>query len=212
MKTRETKNYYYQNEEFWNTFTHAVGVLLSVAALVLLVVYSTDKVSLASGLVFGISLIVLYTASTVYHWITHPKWKKIFQKIDHLSIYILIAGTYTPVCLLGIKGAWGWMVFGIAWVLALIGFVFKFSPLQKYEKLSLILYVAMGWMAVIAIKPLIENVDPYALMLILFGGLSYTFGIYFFANERIPFNHSIWHLFVIGGSLLHFFAIFFYVF
>lgn len=203
-----------KHEELWNVVTHGTGALLSVAALVLLVVYSAAKdsaVNLAASVVFGASLVVLYTASTVYHAMRGFRWRRIFRIVDHLSIYILIAGTYTPVALLGLKGQWGWGIFAAIWALALIGFVFKFSTLRRSEKLSLSLYAVMGWLIIIAIKPLLENVAPQALWYILAGGLCYTFGIYFYAKEKIPYNHTIWHLFVLGGSTLHFFGIFLYI-
>ena len=166
---------------------------------------------LAASLVFGVSLVLLYSASTIYHAVYSLKWKRIFQKIDHLCIYVLIAGTYTPIALLGLKGAWGWSIFGIIWGFAIAGFIFKFSPLRRSEKLSLALYAIMGWLIIIAIKPLIENLAAGALYYLLGGGLCYTIGIYFFAKEKIPYNHTIWHLFVLSGSALHFFGIFLYL-
>jgi hemolysin III len=203
-----------KSEELWNVITHGTGAGLSVVALVLLVVFSVIKgtaIHLAASLVFGISLVLLYFASTIYHAAYKLKWKRIFQKIDHLCIYVLIAGTYTPIALLGLKGVWGWAVFGFIWAFAIAGFIFKFSPLRRSEKLSLALYALMGWLIIIAIKPLIENLSPGALFYLLGGGLCYTFGIYFYAKEKIPYNHTIWHLFVLGGSTLHFLGIFLYL-
>lgn len=161
--------------------------------------------------VFGLTLVLLYSASTIYHAVVKPKWKNIFRLIDHLCIYLLIAGTYTPVALLGLKGAWGWTIFGLAWAFAVMGFVFKFSPLRKSEKLSLSLYALMGWLIIIAVKPLYNNLPAGALWLLLGGGLCYTAGIYFYAKEKIPYNHPIWHVFVLGGSTLHFLGIFLYL-
>ncbi|WP_294821942.1 hemolysin III family protein [uncultured Flavobacterium sp.] len=203
-----------RREEFWNVVTHGTGALLSVMALALLVAYAAlngTAMHIAAALVFGCSLVLLYTASAIYHYMHTLRWKRFFQKADHLCIYILIAGTYTPVALLGLRGAWGWTMFGLIWAFALAGFIFKFSPLRRSEKLSLSLYAIMGWLIVIAIKPLIENVAPAALYYLLGGGLCYTFGIYFYAKEKIPYNHAIWHVFVLGGSTLHFFGIFFYL-
>lgn len=203
-----------KQEELWNVITHGTGAVLSVAAFILLTVFSAikgTKMHLAASLVFGVSLVLLYSASTIYHAVYSLKWKRIFQKIDHLCIYVLIAGTYTPIALLGLKGAWGWSIFGIIWGFAIAGFIFKFSPLRKSEKLSLALYAIMGWLIIIAIKPLIENLAAGALYYLLGGGLCYTIGIYFFAKEKIPYNHTIWHLFVLSGSALHFFGIFFYL-
>lgn len=203
-----------RKEELWNVITHGAGALFSVAALVVMTVFAAlngNSMHLAAALVFGASLVILYSASTIYHAVTKLKWKRLFQKIDHLCIYILIAGTYTPVALLGLKGAWGWVIFGLVWAFAIIGFIFKFSPLRRSEKLSLSLYALMGWLIIIAIKPLIENMAPGALLYLLGGGLCYTFGIYFYAKEKIPYNHAIWHVFVLGGSTLHFIGIFFYL-
>lgn len=203
-----------KSEEFWNVITHGTGALLSFVALGLLLTFSILKgtmIDFIASLIFGLSLVLLYSASTLYHASHTLKWKRIFQKADHLCIYILIAGTYTPIALLGLKGVWGWAVFGCIWAFALAGFIFKFSPLQRSEKLSLALYALMGWLIITVIKPLIENIAPEALYYILGGGLCYTFGIYFFVKEKIPYNHTIWHLFVLGGSTLHFFGIFFYL-
>ncbi|WP_300675599.1 hemolysin III family protein [Soonwooa sp.] len=201
-------------EEFWNVITHGSGILLSVIALVSMIVASVSKgnpMQLAVSLVFGLSLIVLYSASTIYHAASTLKWKKFWRKIDHLSIYLLIAGTYTPVALLGLKGAWGWSIFGIIWGLVLIGFIFKFSPLQKNEKISLSLYALMGWLCIIAIKPMFENLSTGALSFIALGGLFYTFGIYFYAKDHKRFYHPIWHVFVLGGSVMHYIAVFFFI-
>lgn len=203
-----------KSEEFWNVITHGTGALLSFVALGVLVVFSIFKgtmIHFAASLIFGLSLVFLYSASTLYHAAYTLKWKRIFQKADHICIYILIAGTYTPIALLGLKGVWGWAVFGCIWAFALAGFIFKFSPLQRSEKLSLTLYALMGWLIITVIKPLIENLAPEALYYLLGGGLCYTFGIYFFVKEKIPYNHTIWHIFVLSGSALHFFGIFFYL-
>ncbi|WP_374440075.1 hemolysin III family protein [Epilithonimonas sp.] len=203
-----------KKEELLNVITHGFGILLSVIALILMLIYSVvsgSSMALATSLVFGISLITLYSASTVYHAVYKLKWKKICQRIDHLSIYILIAGTYTPIALLGLKGAWGWTMFGCAWGLAIIGFIFKFSPLRRNEKISLSLYALMGWMCIIAIKPMLENLSSGAITFIILGGLCYTLGIYFYAKDRKPFYHPIWHLFVLGGSIMHFCAVFFFI-
>jgi len=203
-----------KKEEFYNVITHGLGAILSVVALILMITYSAvsgNIIAIVSSLIFGLSLITLYSASTVYHAVYKLRWKKICQRIDHLSIYILIAGTYTPIALLGLKGAWGWSMFGVIWGMALIGFIFKFSPLRQNEKLSLSLYAIMGWTAIIAIKPMIENLSTGALTFIILGGLCYTFGIYFYAKDRKPFYHPIWHLFVLGGSIMHFCAVFFFI-
>ena len=203
-----------KREELYNTVSHAMGAILSIAALAAMIVYSAlhgNTIHLAASIVFGTSLILLYTASTAYHAAWKLKWKRILQRIDHLCIYVLIAGTYTPVALLGLKGTWGWAIFGFIWAFALAGFIFKFSPLRKNEKLSLTLYALMGWLIIVAIKPLINSVESTMLYYLLGGGLCYTFGIYFYAKEKIPYNHAIWHVFVLGGSALHFTGIFLYL-
>lgn len=200
-----------KSEEFYNTITHGLGAVFSIVALVLLLVFSVNNgttLHVTTTAVFGVSLVLLYTASTLYHAVVQLKWKRFFRLIDHLSIYILIAGTYTPFALLGLKGTWGWVLFGLIWAFAILGFIFKFSPLRRSEKLSLSLYAIMGWLVIIAIKPLLANVPAPALWYLLGGGLCYTFGIYFYATEKIPYNHAIWHVFVLGGSTLHFLGIF----
>ena len=194
--------------------THGLGAVLSLIGLFILIHFASQsgsQIELICAAVFGPSMVVLYLASTIYHAVSNEKRKLIFQKLDHLCIYILIAGTYTPIALLGLKGAWGWRIFGSIWGMAALGFVFKFSPLRKSEKLSLILYAAMGWLIIIAIKPLVENLSSEALLYMGLGGLFYTAGIYFYAQNKIPYNHAIWHLFVLAGSAFHYFGILFYV-
>ncbi|MDD3458699.1 MAG: hemolysin III family protein [Weeksellaceae bacterium] len=208
------KNISLRNEEFWNTITHGIGALLSIPALVLMIYYSSVGGSLTailSSIAFGLGLIFLYTASTFYHAAKNPRKKLKLRLFDHLCIYLLIAGTYTPVMLVGLKGVMGWTMFGIVWGMVVLGFVFKLSPLRKNKKLSLILYAAMGWMAIVAIKPLIEQLSVAALIYLALGGLAYTVGIYFYANNKIKFNHLIWHLFVMAGSISHFIGVFFYI-
>jgi len=203
-----------KREEMWNVITHGTGAVLSVAALVAMITYSLIKgtmLHVAVSVIFGVSLVLLYSASACYHAAWRLKWKRILQRIDHLCIYVLIAGSYTPIALLGLKGVWGWTIFGLIWGFAIAGFIFKFSPLRKSEKISLTLYALMGWLIIIAIKPLIENMATGALFYLLGGGLCYTFGIYFYAKEKIPYNHTIWHLFVLGGSTLHFLGVFLYL-
>lgn len=203
-----------KSEELWNTLTHGAGAVLSLVALAAMVTLSFihgSALHIAASLVFGISLILLYTSSTIYHAVTSLKWKRRLKQVDHLCIYLLIAGTYTPVALLGLKGAWGWWIFGLIWAFALAGFIFKFSPLRYNQKLSLTLYALMGWLIVVAIKPMVTNLSTEMLLYILGGGLCYTAGIYFYAKERIPYNHAIWHVFVLGGSALHFTGIFIYL-
>ncbi len=201
-------------EEIWHAITHGIGLGLSIAGLVVLVVFSAmdgTALSVTSSAIFGAALIILYGSSTLYHAITHTKVKKIFQQLDHASIYVLIAGTYTPITLLTLKGAWGWSIFGVIWTAALLGISLKMIYPNRFETFSLILYVIMGWMIVIAIQPLLGSMESGGLWLLLAGGLSYTFGVIFYVWDNLAFNHAIWHLFVLGGSILHYFMILFYV-
>jgi|SRR5690554_1186031 hemolysin III len=204
----------FKNEEVWNTLTHGIGALLSVAALfVLLSVASKygSSIEIISAGVFGTTLLLQYLASTFYHAQYNPRLKYHWRKIDHLSIYLLIAGTYTPVVLSGLGGAWGWTIFGIIWGLAVLGFIYKLSPLRRYKKISLLLYLLMGWVIIIALKPMLETLTTEALLFLGIGGLLYTIGTYFYARPRIPYNHAIWHLFVLGGSALHFVGVVSYI-
>lgn len=197
-------------EEFWNTTTHGIGVLLSISALVLLIVFgvkSNHDFSLFSGIFFGISLIVLYSASTLYHMFSNENIKRKLRVFDHISIFYLIAGTYTPFALITLKNSLGWWLFGIVWGLAIFGTLFKIFFTGKYEFVSLILYIAMGWIVVIDFSNLLENISSQGLTYLVTGGILYTVGTIFYAIDKIPFNHAIWHLFVLGGSIFHFFSI-----
>lgn len=204
-----------RREEYFNVLTHGTGALLSTVAATALIWFAAvhgKAMDIIAASIFALTLILLYAASTIYHALSSLKWKRIFQRIDHLCIYLLIAGTYTPVALIGLKGAWGWTLFGLAWGLAIVGFIFKFSRLRRSDKLSLSLYAIMGWIAVIAIKPLIETLNPNALWMILAGGLCYTFGIYFYAMDtKKRYYHAIWHVFVLLGSAFHYFGILWFV-
>lgn len=203
-----------RKEEFWNVITHGTGAVLSLFAATTLIAVAAlhgGAIDVLAASIFGSTLILLYSASTIYHAMWKLKWKRLFQRIDHLCIYLLIAGTYTPVALLGLKGAWGWTLFGLSWAFVVLGFVFKFSKLRRSEKLSLTLYVMMGWLAVIVIKPLFEALSSGMLWMILGGGLCYMIGIYFYAKARLRYSHAIWHLFVLGGSAFHFFGVYWYL-
>lgn len=205
----------FRNEEVWNTITHGLGAVLAVIFTVIMLVDAAmngTALEILSASIFGAGLVSLYLASTLYHAETRPRRKRFFKLLDHLCIYLLIAGTYTPVMLVGLKGSvWGWVMFISIWTLVIFGFIFKLSPLRKNKKLSLILYAFMGWMAIFAIKPLWENLSAEALTYLGLGGLAYTIGIFFYANKRIKFNHLIWHLFVLAGSAFHFFSVYNYI-
>lgn len=202
-------------EEIANSITHGIGAALATAALTILVVFAAlkgDAWRIVSFAIYGTSLILMYTSSTLYHAFTHKKAKRYFRIMDHSSIFLLIAGTYTPITLLALRDAgWGWTIFGLIWGMAILGILFKLLFYGKLEKLSVVFYIAMGWLAVIAIKPMLANLPLGLLVWIAIGGLSYTFGIIFYAWTKLPYNHSIWHLFVLGGSISHFFGILFYL-
>ena len=161
--------------------------------------------------IYGATLVILYTASTLYHAFRSPPLKRIFKIIDHSAIYLLIAGTYTPFTLVTLRGPWGWTLFGLVWALALAGIAFKAFFVDHFVIASTVVYLAMGWLVVIAINPVTEIVPHRGLLLLLAGGLCYTVGVAFFAARRMRYAHAIWHLFVLGGSIIHYFAVLFYV-
>ncbi|NER14199.1 hemolysin III family protein [Leptobacterium flavescens] len=195
-----------RTEEIWNTASHGVGALLSVAALVILLAFDSGKTAFStmSILFYGISLIVLYTSSSIYHAVKSVKRKNIWRKLDHIGIYLLIAGTYTPVTLISLESGSGWLIFSVIWALALSGIVLKVFFTGKYEVLSLLMYLFMGWLIVFDMNGLIENTTSSGLKLLMLGGAFYTVGIVFYALRKIPYNHVIWHFFVLGGSISHF--------
>lgn len=197
-------------EEIVNGITHGIGAVLSIAGLVVLVVlavlYGTIW-HIVSFSIFGASLIILYTASTLYHSIQAPKARPILRIIDHSSIFLLIAGTYTPFLLTALRGPWGWTLFGVVWGIALLGIIFKIFFIGKLEVLSTLAYVGMGWLCIVAIKQLLAAMPPYGVAWLIAGGIVYTVGVLFYAIKKIPYNHAIWHLFVMGGSFCHFFAV-----
>ena len=200
-------------EEKLNALTHGIGAVLGIAALVLLIVFNTHKTpwSLFSVIVYGISIIVLFTASTLYHSVTKEKQKHIFRIIDHISIYLLIAGTYTPVCLITLEQSLGWPLFWTVWGIAIFGVILKLFFTGRFEIFSTLLYLMMGWLIVFDFSYLSENIGSNGILFLFAGGLSYTVGIIFYAIQHIPFNHVIWHLFVLSGAIFHFFMIFNFV-
>ncbi len=200
-------------EEVASLLTHALGVLLSVMGLALMLWISNgDTLKILASAVFGVSLVLLYSLSTLYHYSTSPQSKHLFQKLDHACIYILIAGSYTPVTLITLRGVVGWWLFGIVWALAIIGVMVKLlSKRKKHHWISTTLYLAMGWLILFAIKPLNQALPSAGVWLLVAGGFSYSFGIVFYAWNKLPYNHAIWHLFVLGGSICHLLAVMFYV-
>jgi hemolysin III len=202
-------------EEIANSITHGIGAALATAALTILVVFAAlkgDTWRVVSFAIYGGSLVLMYTSSTLYHSITNIKAKRYFRIMDHSSIFVLIAGTYTPITLLALRSTgWGWTIFGLIWGMAILGILFKLMFYGKLEKLSVVFYILMGWLAVVAIKPMLANLPTGLLIWIALGGISYTLGIIFYAWTKMPYSHSIWHLFVLGGSVCHFFGILLYL-
>ena len=205
---------YSVGEEVANSITHGIGALLSIGGLAVLVGFASlrgDAWHVISCSIFGSTMIILYVASTLYHSIPIQSIKGILRQIDHSAIYLLIAGTYTPFMLVSLRGTWGWTIFCVIWGIAISGILLKATPYGKIPWISLALYLAMGWIVVVAIKPMLAVVDQGGLLLLLLGGLTYTGGVVFYVWKKLPYSHAIWHLFVMAGSFLHFFAILFYV-
>ena len=202
-------------EELASSLIHGLGIVLSIIGLAVLVAFSAmyggTRTVVASS-VFGATLILLYTASTLYHSVPPGGVaKRTFRTLDHIAIFLLIAGTYTPFTLLALPEAWGWGLFGTIWGLAILGSAAELGMLKRYRKAAVIMYVLMGWVAVVAIEPLRENVETGGLVLLFAGGIAYTAGVPFYVSRRMPYGHAIWHFFVLAGSVLHYLAILLYV-
>ena len=201
-------------EEVWHSITHGVGFIFSIVALSVLVAFASIKggvIDIVSVAIYGTTLIILYGSSTLYHAITHTEVKRLMQKFDHSAIYFLIAGTYTPLLLVAIGGVEGWTIFAIEWSIAIIGITLKFLYPNRFELLSLVAYVVMGWLIVVILESFKNSIDPVGFWLIVAGGIAYTGGIIFYVKDNITHFHTIWHLFVLLGSVLHFFAVLLYV-
>jgi hemolysin III len=201
---------YSRKEEVANAITHGIGVVLSIAALVLLVVYATiygNAWHIVSFSIFGTTMLLLYTSSTLVHAFPEGKVKDLFEIFDHSSIYLFIAGTYTPIMLSVIRGPLGWSLFGIIWGIAVLGVVFKVFFVKKFLFTSTLIYILMGWVIVFAWKPMTESFPHNAIVLLMVGGILYTVGTVFYVWRSFPFHHAVWHLFVLGGSVAHFFCI-----
>ena len=197
-------------DEIANALTHglaAAAALAASAVLITLAAIHGDGWQLAGAIVFGVALLLLYTASTLYHAIQHPVAKGRLKVFDHCAIYLLIAGTYTPFTLVGLRGTVGWWLFAAIWTLALAGVVFKLFHTGRFKRLSTLIYIAMGWMIVFAAKPMLAALDAWTLGWLLAGGLSYTLGTVFYHRPQMRYSHAVWHLFVLGGSLCHFIAV-----
>lgn len=205
------KKRYTLGEEIFNSVTHGVGSLLSIAGTVVLIVFSainSDAFAVVSSAVYGASLIILYTMSTLYHSITNEKAKKFFRIMDHNTIFFLIAGTYTPYTLAVLRSPLGWVLFGVVWGAAAIGIVLNSIDLEKFSKISVVCYIAMGWVIIIAVKPLMNSMPFISFALLVAGGIFYTIGVIFYAIKKVKYCHSVWHIFTVIGSALHYFSVF----
>jgi hemolysin III len=201
-------------EEILNSVTHGAGALVSIAGLVFLIVFSStygQASHIASCTVFGISLVLLYTASTLYHSFQKPNIKHVLKILDHSCIYVLIAGTYTPFMIVIVRGALGWTIFAIVWSLTILGIIFKAFFVNRFKIVSTLAYILMGWLIIFAFKPLFQTLPGSGIAWLVAGGLAYTLGTIFYAWKTLPFNHAIWHLFVLAGSVCHFMAVLFYI-
>lgn len=200
-------------EEIANAVSHGVGAGLAIAGTVLLIIKAATKgsaIDVVSGTLFGSSLIILYLFSCIYHSLAQNAGKRVFQIFDHCSIFLLIWGTYIPVCLSLFRNALGWVVFGIIGVLSILGIVFNSIDLKKWHKASVLLYLLMGWLVIFTFKPIISRVNFVGILLLLLGGISYTLGVIFYKSKR-KYMHFIWHLFVLEGSILHFFFVYYHI-
>lgn len=205
---------YSAGEEIANSLTHGFGIVLSIAGLAVLTAFASAFGTVwhvVSCSIYGATQIMLYTASTLYHSIPLPRAKAVLRLLDHSAIFLLIAGTYTPFTLVNLRGPWGWSLFGVIWALALIGIGMQSLLIRQKALVTAIPYVGMGWAALIGLKPLLASVAPGGVALLIGGGVAYTVGSVFYVWRRMPYHHAIWHVFVLAGSALHFFAVLFYV-
>ncbi|HXD83970.1 MAG TPA: hemolysin III family protein [Rudaea sp.] len=198
-------------EELANSLTHGFGLLLSIAGLCGLMFVASGVRETASCLVYGITLILVYATSTLYHGACRADAKQLLRTLDHVAIFLLIAGTYTPFVLIAMRGAWGWSLFVAVWTLAAVGAVFELTALRRMRGVMIALYIGMGWIGLVAIKPLVAALPTPGLWLLFGGGVSYTFGVLFYVWRGLRYHHAVWHLFVLGGSVLQYFAVLFYV-
>jgi len=199
-------------EEVFSAITHGVGIILGIIGLIMLLNFAGKSNSLVKDVgftVFGISVIFSYLASTLYHSLFFTRAQKVFKILDHSSIYLLIAGTYTPFALIALKGQSGIVLFSIVWAFAILGIILKVLFVHRFMKLSLVLYLLMGWLAIFEAKPLLHALPFQGLIFLVVGGLFYTSGVIFYLFKKLPFHHTIWHIFVLGGSICHFFALFY---
>ena len=214
MARDKDAKFYSLGEEIAHAVTHGIGGLLAAIGMVVLIVQAVrfgDPWRVIASVIYGTSLVLLYTTSTLYHALPPRRAKRVFQLLDHAAIYLLIAGSYTPFALVTLRGGWGWTLFGLAWGLGFAGIIFEVVFRERAKKLSLVFYLLMGWLAVIAGKPLLSALPPGGILLIVSGGAFYSLGTIFYVWRRLPYHHAIWHVFVLGGSAAHFFCMLFYV-
>ena len=199
-------------EEIANTLSHGLGLIASLAAAPILIIAAMrgGASGIVGAVVFAVTMVSLYLASTLYHSLSRPRAKGFFRVLDHAAIFLLIAGTYTPFTLGVMRGPWGWTLLGLVWLLATVGLILTAVPATRHSRVSIVLYVAMGWLAIIAVRPILLHVPLPGILWILAGGLAYTGGLVFFGMHRLRYNHFVWHLFVIVGTVCHFFAVLWY--
>ena len=210
MNMEKLASQYSRGEEIANSITHAIAAGMSVVALVVLIVRAVslgDAWHVVSFSIFGSTLILLYMASTLYHAIPLPQAKRILKTLDHSAIFLLIAGTYTPFMLVSLRDTVGWTVFGVVWLLAVVGVVLKCCFVYRFKRLSLTIYLGMGWLCVLIGRDMYATLSGTSLVFLALGGLAYTLGVIFYVWKRLPYSHAIWHLFVIAGSTMHFFSV-----
>jgi len=214
MQDRSREPFYTLGEEIAHAVTHGVGLLLSIGGLAILVVAASvrgDAWHVVGCAIFGATLVLLYAASTLYHGIPSPPAKRVLRQFDYAAIFLLIAGSYTPFALVNLRGGWGWTLLALVWGLAILGITLQVTIPSKVRRLSVPIFLGMGWLVGIAIEPLVRSVHPEGLLLLFLGGMAYTLGVVFFAWRRLPYNHAVWHLFVLAGSACHFSCVLGYV-
>jgi hemolysin III len=202
---------YTPGEELANSLTHGVGLLLAIAGLCGLMFASGGVRETVTCLIYGLTLILVYATSTLYHGTRQPQAKQRLRTLDHVAIFLLIAGTYTPFVLIALRGVWGWSLFGTVWILAMFGALFELSRWRHARGVRVALYIAIGWVGLVALKPIVAALPAPGLWLLFGGGVSYTFGVLFYVWRNLRYHHAVWHLFVLGGSVLQYFAVLFYV-
>lgn len=205
---------YSPKEELANSITHGFALILSLVGFAVLLYFAVTErgwLHIASCSLYGATLVFMYTASTLYHGLTSPHAKDLFRRVDHCAIYLLIAGTYTPFTLINLRGSWGWALFGAIWAMAVGGIVFRTICADRFPVLAVLYYVAMGWLAIVAIKPLFASVPLPGLLWVAAGGLCYMLGIVFYVSHRLAYHHAYWHVCTTAGSVCHYFAVMFYV-